>query len=133
VRWATGEVTLYTNVGGGSFGQAHRLRKAGALWKSATLMTSGQYTGSGTWDLFVRWADGELDTYPHTTSHGLGAEKRVQNPNNVWTRVAAMTTGRYTKNALVDDLIIRWSDGRVSMYADSRQRVLGARHPLVTG
>ena len=131
VRWADGELTLFTNVGSGTFGTKTQLQKPNATWKNATLLTSGQYTGTSNWDLFVRWVDGELDTYPNTTAKGLGGEKRIENPNSTWTHDTVMTTGRYTANALVDDLIIRWSDGETTMYVDTKQNHVGTERTLV--
>ncbi|WP_405997513.1 hypothetical protein [Streptomyces sp. NBC_00829] len=40
-----GELTLYTNVSSGAFGQEHKLRGADPVWKDATLLTSGQFSG----------------------------------------------------------------------------------------
>jgi V8-like Glu-specific endopeptidase len=131
VRWSDGEVSLYTGVGGGSFGTEHQLHKPGSLWKNATLLTSGQYTGTKNWDLFVRWADGELDSYPGTNAHGFGAEKRLRNSNSLWRGGLAVATGRFTANALFDDLIVRWPDGTASMFPDTRQSKLGAERVLV--
>ncbi|MHB9860290.1 trypsin-like serine peptidase [Streptomyces sp. YIM S03343] len=131
VRWADGELTLYTGVGAGTFGQKHRLQAPGGTWKNATLLTSGEFSGNAKWDLMVRRADGEFDNYVGTTTSGLGTERRIPNPNKLWTRDTAMTTGAYTGNGRTDDLVIRWSDGETIMYTDTGATALGTEHTLV--
>ncbi|MFE9448803.1 trypsin-like serine peptidase [Streptomyces sp. NPDC006739] len=131
VRWADGGLTLYTNVGAGTFGQLHRLKGPNATWKNATLLTSGEFSGSRNWDLMVRWTDGELDNYANTSTAGVGPEQRIKNPNKLWTRDAAMTTGAYTGNGSTDDVVIRWSDGETTMYTDTHADQLGTEHMLV--
>ncbi|MEU6071532.1 trypsin-like serine protease [Streptomyces sp. NPDC047082] len=131
VRWVDGELTLYTNVSAGTFGQEHKLKSPHDTWKDATLLTSGEFSGNQTWDLMVRWSDGELDNYVGTTTSGLGTEQRILNPNKLWTHDAAMTTGDYTGNGRTDDLLIRWSDGETTMYTDTLANRLGTEHTLV--
>ncbi|MQY38971.1 hypothetical protein SRB17_69860 [Streptomyces sp. RB17] len=131
VRWADGELTLYTNVSAGTFGQEHKLKDPNSTWKDATLLTSGEFSGNQKWDIMVRWTDGELDNYVGTTTSGLGTEQRIQNPNGLWTHDDAMTTGDFTGNGRTDDLVIRWSDGETTMYTDTPASRLGAGHMLV--
>ncbi|OIK23306.1 hypothetical protein VT52_033460 [Streptomyces malaysiense] len=131
VRWSDGELSLYTNVGAGTFGREHRLKAPNSTWKKAALLTGGEFSGSRRWDLMVRWADGELDDYAGTTTSGLGVEHRVQNPNGVWTHDDIMTTGDFTGNKRTDDLVVRWSDGETTMYTDTPAGALGTEHMLV--
>ncbi|MFH8341910.1 trypsin-like serine protease [Streptomyces sp. AM6-12] len=131
VRWADGSLTLYTNVGAGTFGQQHKLKAPNGTWKNATLLTSGEFSGSQKWDLMVRWTDGELDNYAGTGTSGLGAERRIQNPNGRWAQVATMTTGDFTENGRTDDLVIRRSDGETTLYTDTPANTLGTEHVLV--
>ncbi|WP_241740869.1 trypsin-like serine protease [Streptomyces sp. L2] len=131
VRWADGEVTLYTGVGAGTFGQEHQLEKPNGTWKNVTLLTAGEYSGRQKWDLMVRWTDGELDNYVGTTTSGLGTEQRILNPNKLWTHDTVMTTGDFTSNRRTDDLVIRWSDGETTMYPDTHADHLGPEHNLV--
>ncbi|MEU6556362.1 trypsin-like serine protease [Streptomyces sp. NPDC046915] len=131
VRWADGELTLYTNVSAGAFGQAHKLKAPNDTWKGATLLTSGEFSGNPKWDLMVRWTDGELDNYVGTTTSGLGTEQRILAPSKLWTHDTAMTTGHYTGNGRTDDLVIRWSDGETTMYTDTLANRLGTEHMLV--
>ncbi|MCS0605924.1 trypsin-like serine protease [Streptomyces sp. LP11] len=131
VRWVDGEVTLYTGVDSGTFGQEHQLKKKNATWKDATLLTGGDFSGTGTWDLMVRWTDGELDTYTGTGASGLGAERRVLNANALWKHDAVMTTGDFTGDHRTDDLVVRWSDGETTMYTDTAATRLGGEQTLV--
>nr|WP_282189891.1 FG-GAP-like repeat-containing protein [Streptomyces sp. RPA4-2] len=131
VRWADGEVTLYTNVSAGTFGQEHRLKDRNDTWKNATLLTSGEFSGNQKWDLMVRWTDGELDNYVGTTASGLGTEQRILNPNGLWTHDTVMTTGDFTGNHRTDDLVIRWSDGETTLYMDTGAARLGSEETLV--
>ncbi|MCX4823292.1 trypsin-like serine protease [Streptomyces sp. NBC_01142] len=132
VRWKDGELSLYTNVSSGTFGQEHKLRAADPLWEHATLLTSGQFSGNHKWDLMIRWSDGEVDNYVGTTTAGLGVEKRVLNANDLWGKHASViSAGNYTANGLADDLLVRWSDGETTMYTDSRSDRLGAEVMLV--
>ncbi|MFI1363308.1 trypsin-like serine peptidase [Streptomyces griseochromogenes] len=132
VRWSNGELTLYTNVGAGTFGQKHRLKEPNGTWKNATLLTGGEFSGNQKWDLMVRWSDGELDDYVGTTTSALGTERRLLDANEPWTHGVAMTTGDYTGNGRTDDLVVRRSDGETTMYTDTGVTRLGDEHTLVT-
>ncbi|MFF9406422.1 trypsin-like serine peptidase [Streptomyces anandii] len=131
VRWSDGELTLYTNVSAGSFGQEHKLKDANSTWQHATLLTSGEFSGGQKWDLMVQWSDGELDNYVGTTTSALGVEARIQNPNDLWMHNTVMSTGDFTSNHHTDDLIIRWSDGETTMYIDTGLGHLGTERNLV--
>ncbi|WP_229859889.1 trypsin-like serine peptidase [Streptomyces anandii] len=131
VRWSDGELTLYSNVGAGGFGQEHKLKDPNSTWTNATLLTAGEYSGNQEWDLMVQWSDGELDNYVGTTTAALGTEARIQNSNSLWTHNTVMTTGDFTHNHRTDDLVIRWSDGETTLYADTGVSTLGTEHNLV--
>ncbi|MEU1630438.1 FG-GAP-like repeat-containing protein [Streptomyces sp. NPDC020096] len=131
VRWDDGELTLYTNVGSGGFGQENQLQKPNDTWKNATLLTAGEFSGSAQWDLMVRWVDGELDNYVNTSPAGLGPEARIQDKNATWTHDLVMTAGDYTVNHRHDDLLVCWSDGETTLYVDTTAANLGAENTLV--
>ncbi|MFI9722387.1 trypsin-like serine peptidase [Streptomyces sp. NPDC052396] len=131
VRWSDGELTLYTNVGAGSFGQENKLKDSNITWQHATLLTAGEFSGNQKWDLMVQWSDGELDNYVGTTTAGLGSEARIQNANSLWTHNTVMTTGNFTANGRTDDLVVRWSDGETTMYIDTAMDHLGTEENLV--
>ncbi|MEU7229929.1 hypothetical protein [Streptomyces chrestomyceticus] len=87
VRWTDGELTLYTGVSSGTFGQEHQLKARNESWEHATLLAAGEFSGNCRCDLMVRWSDGELDTYTGTTP-------RPSAPRRVST--TATTCGRTT-------------------------------------
>ncbi len=131
VRWADGELTLYTGVSSGTFGQEHQLKARNETWEHATLLAAGEFSGSSKWDLMVRWSDGELDTYTGTTPQALGAETRIHNGNDLWPHDTVLTAGNFTGNGRSDDLVVRWSDGETTMYKDTRLSELGSEVMLV--
>ncbi|MFE1862015.1 trypsin-like serine peptidase [Streptomyces anandii] len=131
VRWSSGELTLHTGVGSGTFGTTHRLQAPGSDWKNATLVTSGTFSHHTNWDLLVRRSDGEVDSYAATSSAGLGTETRLGGPGTTWTHAQVMTAGNYTANGLGDDLIVRWSDGETTLYADTSATRFGDENTLV--
>ncbi|MGW1378704.1 trypsin-like serine peptidase, partial [Streptomyces sp. NPDC002446] len=63
VGWSDGEVTLYPGDGKYGFGKGIRLAGANSTWRHAAFMTAGDFTGTGTSDLVVRWSDGEVTLY----------------------------------------------------------------------
>jgi V8-like Glu-specific endopeptidase len=132
VLWKDGELSLYSNTGSGKLGPEHQLRKPSTTWKNATVFSSGQYNHSSTWDLMVRWVDGELDNYPGVNRHGIGAEHRLLKSNTTWRQATAITTGHYTANAYADDVLVRWADGHLSRYPDTTLTHLGPDQPLTT-
>ncbi|GHI06198.1 hypothetical protein Scel_45190 [Streptomyces cellostaticus] len=131
VRWSDGELTLYTNVSAGSFGQEHKLKDANSTWTHANLLTSGEFSGNQKWDLMVQWSDGELDNYVGTTPSALGTETRIQDANGLWTHNTVMTTGNFSDNHRTDDLVVRWSDGETTMYVNTGMNTLGTERNLV--
>ncbi|MFE0178290.1 trypsin-like serine peptidase [Streptomyces sp. NPDC059002] len=130
VRWSDGEVSLYSDVDGRGFRKETKLQKANATWKHATLLTSGDFTGNANWDIIVRWTDGERTLYQDVSTRGIGKETRMQAPGALWKNAKVMTAGNYTPNGRPDDLIVRWSDGEVTLYADTSTR-LGPERTLV--
>ncbi|WP_405886458.1 trypsin-like serine protease (plasmid) [Streptomyces sp. NBC_01384] len=131
VRWVDGELSLYTYVGAGTFGTEHQLLAPNSTWRDATLVTGANLAGQPNWDIFVRWVDGELDTYVATSAAGLGAEYRMRDANSLWTHDLVMTAGNYIGDSYNDDLIVRWSDGETTLYAGSGPSYLGKENTLV--
>ncbi|WP_231905135.1 trypsin-like serine peptidase [Streptantibioticus cattleyicolor] len=133
VRWDDGELTLYTSVGSGTFGNEYQLQKPDPTWKNATLVTCGTFSGQQNWDIFIRWVDGELDTYVATSSQtGLGTETKIASPNRLWgDHASVITAGNYIGDNINDDLIVRWSDGETTLYEDNAPFAIGTEHTLV--
>ncbi|WP_229849164.1 trypsin-like serine peptidase [Streptomyces melanogenes] len=130
VRWSDGEVTDYTAVGDKGFGTEHQLRKADDAWRSATLVTAGDFTGGANWDTLIRWADGRVIQYQDTSPSGLGKEIQMAAPASIWTHDTVMTAGAYDANNWPDDLLIRWSDGETTLYTRTGN-TFGDEHTLV--
>ncbi|GGS05508.1 hypothetical protein GCM10010252_50290 [Streptomyces aureoverticillatus] len=119
VVWTDGEVTLYTGDGKGGFSGERRLKAAKGTWKHATAVTGGDFTGSSKLsDLVVRWSDGEVTLYPDVSAAGFGKEIRLARAKSVWKHASQITAGRYSGNKRADDLVVRWSDGEVTLYRD---------------
>ncbi|MFD7442235.1 trypsin-like serine peptidase [Streptomyces sp. NPDC059909] len=121
VRWSDGELTLYRGAGEDedNFDKEIKLASAGSVWKHATTIAAGDFSGEDTDDLIVRWKDGELTLYPDVDEKGFHGEVQLQKPNTLWTHAVSITGGRYTtNNKWTDDLLVRWSDGEVTLYTD---------------
>ncbi|MGW7413443.1 FG-GAP-like repeat-containing protein [Streptomyces sp. NPDC054863] len=131
VRWSDGEVSLFSDVSTSvKFSKETKLKAPNTTWPHATLLTSGDFTGNDNWDLLVRWTDGERTLYPDLSPTGFGKEVQMQVPNALWAHAHVMTAGNYNGNGHPDDLIVRWSDGELTMYTDTGT-ALGAEHTLV--
>ncbi|WP_236052329.1 trypsin-like serine peptidase [Streptomyces musisoli] len=131
VRWADGRLTLYPNVGAGGFGTSTRLIAANGTWTKAALLTGGDFGGTAAGDLLVRWSDGALDTYTDTSATGLGTRSRVLGPNSLFQHAQVLTAGDFRHDRSRNDLIVRWSDGETTLYADTGTKALGTEHTLV--
>ncbi|EPH42920.1 hypothetical protein STRAU_4004 [Streptomyces aurantiacus JA 4570] len=119
VVWTDGEVTLYTGDGKGGFSGERRLKAAKGTWKHATAVTGGDFTGSTKLsDLVVRWSDGEVTLYPDVSTAGFGKEIRLARAKSTWKHAGQITAGRFSGNKRADDLVVRWSDGEVTLYRD---------------
>ncbi|MGN5380744.1 hypothetical protein ACQ4WX_37465 [Streptomyces lasalocidi] len=125
----TASSTLHTGVGSGTFGPARQLLKANGTWTRAALLTGGSFGAAA--GFLVRWPDGSLDAYSGTSAAGLGTRSRVRGPNGTWTHAQVMATGDMTADHKADDLIVRWSDGETTLYADTTAKALGKEKTLV--
>lgn len=133
VGWSDGEVTLFPGNGTYGFGKGIRLAGANSTWRHAASMTAGDFTGSGTNDLVVRWSDGEVTLYrdvDETTK--LRNEIRLRPRGSFWTRAHGIAAGRFGGgNERADDLLVRWSDGHVSVYTNVDGKGLHAEKRLI--
>ncbi len=131
VRWADGGLTLYPGAGTGGLGASTRLLPAGGTWTRAALLTGGDFGGTAAGDLLVRWSDGALDVYTGTSAAGPGAKSRLRGPNGLWQQARVLTAGAFRHDGPADDLVVRWSDGETTLYADTRAKALGTEYTLV--
>ncbi|MFI0786747.1 trypsin-like serine peptidase [Streptomyces lydicus] len=89
-------------------------------WAHARVMTTGRFhTASehnNVSDLVVRWSDGELSLYPGNGAYGFGKDIQLVKDKD-WQQAAVITAGDFTGDAS-DDLLVRWTDGRLTLYKD---------------
>lgn len=137
VRWKDGEVSLFYDVGANGLGPSRRelrLASPGSVWQHARLVAAGAF-GAGQArqdDLFVVWSDGEVSLYADIATRGLSAERTLAAPSALWSRHAhALTAGDFDADGWSDDLVVRWTDGELSRYADVGSRGLGRETTLV--
>ncbi|MFI1201716.1 hypothetical protein ACH4VR_20075 [Streptomyces sp. NPDC020883] len=117
VRWSDGEVSLHPGNGRYGFGKDIQLAKH-KTWQQAKFMAVGDFTGSGSQDLFVTFANGTVNLYRDVNeTNKLKNRVELRGPNGTWNHVVAMTAGRFGGgNTRSDDLVVTWSDGEVTLY-----------------
>lgn len=130
VVWSDGEVTLFPGDGQGGFLPERRLMPPGPAWKPVATVTAGDFTGSGQFDLMVRWADGRLTLHGDVGSKGLGAVTQMAPSGSVWSHAAQIAAGRFNATTYVTDLMVRWSDGELSLFTGVGAGTLGREHRL---
>ncbi|MFI6641272.1 trypsin-like serine peptidase [Streptomyces sp. NPDC050504] len=116
VRWKDGELSLYSDVGDRTkFSREKRLVGPGPRWAAATLLADGDFAGNSYGDLLVRGADGGLTRYQDVSAAGLGPGTPLPAANPLWKRPLVVTAGDYDGGGRPDDLLVRWSDGALSL------------------
>ncbi|GAA3031464.1 trypsin-like serine peptidase [Streptomyces glomeratus] len=130
VVWVDGEVTLYTGSGHGDFAKETQLQKPNKTWRNATQITAGRYS-SNKWtdDVMVRWVDGEVSLYTDVDGRGFLHEHKLKDPNKTWTHATILAAGNFTGGANWD-VIVRWSDGELSLYRDAGASSVGTETQL---
>ncbi|WP_438297121.1 hypothetical protein [Streptomyces sp. HUAS TT7] len=80
-----------------------------------------RFAGDSGSDLIVRWTDGEVTLYPSVAEEGFHGEVRLHKPepDETWKHATAMTVGRFGGNGKVDDLVVRWTDGEMTIYQNT--------------
>lgn len=104
--------------------------KAGAsmgsadTWTHARVLTTGRFHSASVHnnrsDLIVRWSDGELSLYPGDGAYGFGKDIQLVK-DKAWQQAAAITAGDFTGDANYD-LLVRWTDGRLTLYKDVNEK-----------
>ncbi|MFH8349923.1 trypsin-like serine peptidase [Streptomyces sp. NPDC018045] len=119
VRWSDGEVSLYPGNGAYGFGKDVQLAKS-AEWNKAQVMTAGDFTGDGTGDLLVRWADGKVTLYKDVNeTNKLKNAVQLKAPNSTWTQAVGMAAGRFGGGTTrSDDVVVQWANGRVTLFTN---------------
>lgn len=89
-------------------------------WTHARVLTTGRFHTSSVRnnvsDLIVRWSDGELSLYPGDGAYGFGKDVQLVK-DKAWQQAAVITAGDFTGDAS-DDLLVRWTDGRLTLFKD---------------
>ncbi len=132
VRWSDGEVSLYPGNRRYGFAKDIQLAKKDGPWKQAKVVTAGEFTGNTTDDLLVRWADGKLTLYKDVDETNKFTQAvQLKGPNDTWTHASGLTAGRFGGgNTRRDDLVVRWSDGEVTLYTNVDGKGLHAEKRL---
>ncbi|WP_369780572.1 serine protease [Streptomyces sp. R33] len=130
VIWTDGEVTLYPGDGNGGFRPERQLLAPNAGWKPVATITAGDFTGSNQFDLMVRWDDGRMTLHGDVGSNGLGAGVEMAPPGSIWSHATQIAAGRFNAATYVTDLMVRWSDGELSLFTNVGAGTLGQEYKL---
>ncbi|MFF7928894.1 trypsin-like serine protease [Streptomyces mirabilis] len=116
VDWKDGHVSVFSDLASNGLKKQTQIVAKNTTWPYAEQLTTGSFTGKSTDDLLVRWIDGETTIYPGLTSKALPGEIKVRPAKSEWKDAAVVTAGSFTTNNRADDVIVRWSDGHVSLF-----------------
>lgn len=130
VIWTDGEVTLYPGDGNGGFRPERQLLAPNAGWKYPATITGGDFAGSNQFDLLVRWDDGRMTLHADVGSNGLGIGTEMAPSGSIWSHATQIAAGRFNASTYVTDLMVRWSDGELSLYTNVGAGTLGQEYKL---
>ncbi|MFD3760470.1 trypsin-like serine peptidase [Streptomyces sp. NPDC058622] len=130
VIWTDGEVTLYPGDGNGGFRRERQLLEPNASWKPISTITGGDFTGTGEFDLMVRWDDGRMTLHGDVGSNALGNTIEMAPSGSVWKHATQIAAGRFNAATYVTDLMVRWSDGELTLYTNVSAGTLGQEYKL---
>ncbi|MET8982699.1 trypsin-like serine protease [Streptomyces sp. NPDC004539] len=132
VTFKDGHVTLYTGLAANGLGKQTVLAARNTTWPHAGRLTTGSFTARPTDDVVVRWDDGETTLYPGLTAQSLPPETRLRPANSPWKNATLVTAGAFTTGTAADDLLVRWNDGRLSLFTGVDAGGLHTETPLTT-
>lgn len=130
VVWTDGEVTLFPGDGRGGFLPERRLLAPNTAWKPVATITAGDFTGSGQFDLMVRWDDGRMTLHGDVGSNGLRSVTEMARSGSVWSHATQIVAGRFNAATYVTDLMVRWSDGELSLHTAVGAGTFGREYRL---
>ncbi len=139
VVWKDGSASLYQGADHDDpkypFTIEYKIAGAGSTWKYARAITGGNFAGTGSDGLFVKWTDGEVTEYAHLDQNGVHGEKKLvkgvnEDPKNYWKNAKLVAAGRFTPNSQRDDVITLWEDGSTSMYTNIDAKGVSAHTQL---
>ncbi|MFF9819193.1 trypsin-like serine peptidase [Streptomyces sp. NPDC014006] len=130
VVWASGTVSIYPDLGANALRKETQIAKSDKTWTYAGQIGTGDFTGGKSSDLMVRWIDGETTIYPAVDLKGLHGEKTIRPANSPWSNATVLTTGAFTQNKAANDVLVRWSDGRLTLHPNVNTAGLHEEYPL---
>ena len=77
----------------------------------------------------VRRTDGETTLYTDVDARGFLHPHRLQPPNDTWRHATLLAAGNFTGGANWD-VVVRWSDGGLSLYRDASASGVGTETRL---
>ncbi|MER5775475.1 S1 family peptidase [Streptomyces sp. NPDC002039] len=116
VVWNDGKVSLYADIDTNGVTKESVLSKANTTWPHAEQISAGAFTGKATNDLMVRWADGETTIYPGVDTAGFHGEIKIRDPKSPWLNAKILTVGAFVGNKSAQDVLVRWTDGKLSLF-----------------
>ncbi|MFH8596353.1 trypsin-like serine peptidase [Streptomyces rimosus] len=132
VQWANGRVTFFTNVDADGFHAESRLAAPNTTWPHARDLAAGDFDPvTGDQDLFVRWSDGEVTVYSNVGAKGLAGEHRLRPGESEWENASLATVGAFGGDGRSDDVIALWTNGRLTLNADTTPTSLARERTLV--
>ncbi|MFI1200630.1 S1 family peptidase [Streptomyces sp. NPDC020883] len=119
VVWDDGRVTMYPDLNTNGLAEKSKktLVQKNTTWPYATQISAGEFAGKKTADLLVRWVDGETTIYPGVDAAGLHGEIQIQKKKSYMTHATVMGVGAFVANKVPNDLLVRWEDGKLTMFA----------------
>ncbi|GAA2626536.1 MULTISPECIES: trypsin-like serine peptidase [Streptomyces] len=130
VVWTDGEVTLFPGDGQGGFLPERQLLAPNGTWKPIATITAGDFTGTGEFDLMVRWDDGRMTLHGDVGSNGLGTSIEMAPSGSIWSHATQIAAGRFNASTYVTDLMVRWSDGELSLFTNVSAGTMGQEYKL---
>ncbi|MFF3432547.1 trypsin-like serine protease [Streptomyces sp. NPDC002602] len=116
VVWNDGKVSLYADIDTNGVTKESVLSKANTTWPHAEQISAGAFTGKATNDLMVRWSDGETTIYPGVDTAGFHGEIKIRDPKSPWLNAKVLTVGAFVGNKSAQDVLVRWTDGKLSLF-----------------
>ncbi|MFF3911475.1 trypsin-like serine peptidase [Streptomyces sp. NPDC001848] len=131
VVWKDGHVSLFSDLAANGLAKQRQIVAKNTTWTYAGQLSTGSFTGMATDDLLVRWSDGEATLYPGLTGKSLPGEIRIRPRNSEWKDAAVVAAGAFTANTAANDILVRWSDGHVSLFTGADAKGLHDEVQLV--
>ncbi|MFE2285532.1 hypothetical protein ACFXDJ_15340 [Streptomyces sp. NPDC059443] len=138
VLWTDGEVTRYSLSEQG-FGSQTQLLKPNKQWnRTIASISAGHLDATGNTaisDLLVQWKSGKVSVHDYTPGRELPPGVFIQKDASKGWGDALITVGNHhrepgDKRDLRDDLIVRWTSGKLSMFQDTSIKGLGKERVL---